>query len=162
MKGRYKAMPEGARYGSLVVLKRPLDNPLESHQNLCQCDCGRRVIVTTHMLIKGKTDCGCVMRDRKTNAMYPERIKGLDNLANAIVERAVADYRMAVMNNLKTGSVSELTALRHFFRSGWCSGLTNLDTDFLMNRIEQECIIEFERTKKHGHKDQVPQGYSAD
>lgn len=156
--------PEGMRFGSLVVMKRPTNKPLKYHQNLCKCDCGNALIVTTHMLETGKTtDCGCVKRGRKRNDMYPARLKGLDNLANAIVERAAADYRLAVMAYLKNGSAGELLNLRKFFRSDWCAGLTDLDTDALMNRIEQECMIEFERKKKHGkHKDQVPQGHSAD
>jgi len=154
---------EGMRFGSLVVMKRPTTNPLKYHQNLCKCDCGNVLIVTTHMLETGKTtDCGCVKRDRKTNAMYPERIKGLDNLANAIIAKAADDYRQAVMVNLKNGSTGELLNLRRFFRSSWCMILTDLNTDALMKEIEQECIAEFERKKKHGHKNQVPEGHSAD
>lgn len=165
MKGQYKAMPEGARYGSLVVLKRPIKKPLQSHQNLCRCDCGRVLIVTTHMLSSGKiTDCGCVKRERKNNDMYPERIKGLDNLASAIVTRAIADYKQAVMINLKNGSYSQLRELRKFFKSDWFKALTDLDGEVLMKCIEQECVTEFEERekKKHGHKNQVPQGHSAD
>lgn len=160
----WKPMPEGKRYGSLTVLKRPLANPLKYHQNLCQCDCGKKLVVTTHMLATGMTtDCGCVKRDRVRNDMYPERIRGLDNLANAIVERAADDYRKAVMNNLKSGTTHELKPLRRFFRSEWCAVLTTLDTELLMKRIEQECIEEFERNKKHAkHKNQVCQRHSAD
>ena len=149
MKGHHKAMPEGSRYGSLVVLKRPLANPLKSHQNLCQCDCGRKVIVTTFMLATGKTtDCGCVKRDRERVDMYPARVTGLDNLAVAIVDQAASDYRKAVMANLKNGSLGDLVALRRFFRSEWCAALTNLDGEMLMRRIEQECIEEYERKKR--------------
>lgn len=152
MAGDYKPIPEGKRYGLLVVQKRPLKNPLKYHQNICKCECGRKVIVTSYMLATGKaTDCGCVKRDRETNALYPERLKGLDNLANGIVQKAADDYRQAVMQFLKNGNNGELTALRNFFRSGWFSVLTKLDAEVLMNRIEQECVIEFERKKKHGN-----------
>ena len=155
--------PEGARFGRLVVLKRPLDYPIKYHQNLCQCDCGKLLVVTTHMLETGKTaDCGCVKRARVRNDMYPERIEGLDHLASAVIARAIADYRHAVMVNLKNGSLSELRELRRFFRSDWCSTLTKLDTKALMKRIEEECIEEFERAKKHGHQNQVPPRYFAD
>ena len=155
--------PEGMRFGSLVVMKRPTTKKLKYHQNLCKCDCGNVLVVTTHMLETGKTtDCGCVKRGRKRNDIYPERFKGLDNLANAIVERAAVDYRMAVMSYLKNGESGELLYLRRFFRSGWCSALTDLNTEALMKQIEQECMKEFERKKKHGHQDQVPEGHSAD
>ena len=156
--------PEGARFGSLVVLRRPVNKPLKYHQNLCMCDCGNVLIVTTHMLETGKTaDCGCKKRGRITNAMYPERIKGLDNLANAVVWTAASDYRNAVMAFLKHGEAGELVKLRHFFRSDWYTTLTDLDGELLMKMIEQECITEFERTKKRGkHKNQVPERHSAD
>ena len=164
MKGEYKSLEEGRRYGSLTVMKRPTDKPLNYGQNLCQCDCGRQIVVTTYALATGKkTDCGCVERGRKRNDLYPERIKGLDNLANAIMHRAAMDYRIAFMRYLKKKDPSVLEELRRFFKSDWGAYMTNIDTDVLMNRIEQECIIEFERKqKKHGHKDQVPEGHSAD
>lgn len=152
MAGDKKPIPEGKRYGSLVVQKRPLKNPLKYHQNLCKCDCGRTVIVSTYMLSTGKTtECGCMKRSGEVNSLYPERIKGLDDLANAIVQKAADDYRQAVMAFLKSGDNGNLTILRRFFRSGWYSVLTELDAEVLMNRIEQECIIEFERKKKHGN-----------
>ena len=102
MSKHWTYLPEGKRYGSLVIMKRPSGNLLEYYENLCQCDCGKRVIVTSHMLATGKqTDCGCVERDRNRNDIYPERLKGLDNLANAIIQRAAADYRIAFMRYLK-------------------------------------------------------------
>jgi hypothetical protein len=163
-RNHWKYLPEGSHYGSLVVMKRPSGTLLECYENLCQCDCGKRVIVTSHMLATGKqTDCGCVFRDRKRNDIYPERLKGLDNLANAIMHRAAMDYRIAFNRYLKKKDPSVLADLRRFFRSEWGKSLTELDTDMLMNRIEQECIIEFERKKKkHGNKDQVPDGHPAD
>ncbi len=148
-RNHWKCLPEGRRYGSLTVMKRPSGNLLESYENLCQCDCGRRAIVTSHMLVSGKqTDCGCVFRERKRNDIYPERLKGLDNLANAIINRAAMDYRIAFMRYLKKKDPSVLKDLRRFFRSDWCEVLTDLDMEVLMNRIEQECIIEFERKQK--------------
>ena len=162
MKGEYSSLKAGLRYGSLTVLKRPPELALKQHQNLCQCDCGKKLIVTSHMLATGKTtDCGCVIRNRVRNDMYPERIEGLDHLANAVIARAIADYRHAVMVNLKNGSIGELKELRKFFRSGWCTTLTEMDTKALMKCIEEECITEFERTKKRGYQNQVHKEHSA-
>lgn len=154
----------GKRFGKLLVLPKEEGSGIDYKRVPCLCDCGRLLPVTKYMLENGKTtNCGCVDRNRKRNDMYPARIKGLDALASAIVERAAADYRLAYMGYLKNKNENGLTALRRFFKSEWCMSLTELDTDALMNRIEQECMIEFERKKKHGkHKNQVPQGHSAD
>lgn len=156
----------GKRYGILLVLPKEEGSGISHNRVPCLCDCGKRLIVTKHMLATGKTtDCGCVMRDRKTNAMFPLRIKGLDDLADAIIARAAADYRMTFMRYLKDKDKNEynLAELRRFFRSDWCEMLTELNTEVLMNRIEQDCITEFERTKKRGkHKNQVPEGHTAD
>lgn len=154
----------GKRYGKLLVLKKKEGSGIPKVDVPCLCDCGRHVAVNRQMLLSGRTtDCGCIERNRNNNNMYPERVKGLDYLAGAIVERAAADYRMAYMRYLKKNkNEKDLLPLRKFFKSEWCAGLTKLDIDALVNRIEQECIIEFERKKKHGHKNQVPQGHSAD
>ena len=159
-----KSFPAGMRFGSLVVMKRPLVNPLKYHFNLCQCDCGKQIVVTSHMLATGKvTHCGCAERDRMRNDLYPARIKGLDNLANAIMHRAAMDYRVAYKRYLKKKDPAILAELRSFFKSSWGADLTDIDTEVLMHRIEQECIIEYERKKrKHGNQNQVSDGHSAD
>lgn len=89
-------------------------------------------------------------------------LKGLDALANAIVEKAAADYRKAYMLHLKGKKTSDLEQLQHFFRSDWCTTLTDLNTEALMAGIEKECKEKFERKHRHGNKNQVPQGHSAD
>ncbi len=94
--------------------------------------------------------------------LTPENIKGLDNLANAVVAIAAADYKKAYMTYLKKNNLAELEDLRRFFRSQWCMALTDLDTEVLMRDIEKECRVRFERKKRHGNKNQVPQGHSAD
>lgn len=81
--------------------------------------------------------------------LTPENIKGLDNLANAIVAKAADDYKNAYMLYLKKkGGISELDTLRHFFRSQWCMCLTDLNTELLMLEIEKECKEQFERKQK--------------
>ena len=49
----------GQKYGHLVVLG-PAENIGERTAWLCQCDCGRQVVVKTHHLRSGHTkSCGC-------------------------------------------------------------------------------------------------------
>lgn len=54
------------------------------------------------------------------------------NLAMAIVERAVIDYRIATKS--KDDTVKK--ALRKFFTSDWFALLCDLDGEVLMNRLE--------------------------
>lgn len=56
------------------------------------------------------------------------------NLANAIVCVAADDYRTA----LKQGDGQLLRSLQHFFRSTWCSLLTGIDPEFLMDALNRE------------------------
>lgn len=50
----------GERFGSLVTLKRVENNKNNDVQWLCQCDCGKTLIVTTQSLRNGRTkSCGC-------------------------------------------------------------------------------------------------------
>ena len=61
------------------------------------------------------------------------------NLANAIVCVAADDYRTA----LKQSDTMLLLSLQRFFRSAWCSVLTGIDTELLMdalNREYQRCL----------------------
>ena len=95
-------------------------------------------------------------------SLTPENLNGLDALANAIVTKAVDDYRKAYMLFLKGKKTSDLDQLRHFFRSQWCAALTNLNTEALMAEIEKECKEKFERKHKHANKNQVHQGHNAD
>ncbi len=52
-------------------------------------------------------------------------------LANAIVLRAVEDYRL-------TDDEQELEEIERFFRSDWFSVLTKLDPDLLIQRLLKE------------------------
>ncbi len=58
---------------------------------------------------------------------YPHK-----NLALAIVERAVIDYRIAVRSKDYTGK----RELRRFFTSDWFAFLCDLDGEVLMNNLE--------------------------
>ena len=57
---------------------------------------------------------------------------GYAELAAAIVERALIDYRAALMERDET----EISKLRKFFRSGWFDFLSDLDGKILMAQIE--------------------------
>lgn len=58
---------------------------------------------------------------------------GYKELAAAIVERAVMDYRVALMNQDKYGRVS----LEKFFCSGWFDVLSDCDGKVLMQMIRR-------------------------
>lgn len=68
----------GKRFGKLVVLQ---NGGLNNHKNpkkqwLCECDCGKNVMITTHHLIDGYSkSCGCSIKykERSTaafNSLY--------------------------------------------------------------------------------------------
>ena len=57
------------------------------------------------------------------------------NLANAIVCVAADDYRTA----LKQHDELLMSSLQRFFRSAWCSVLTGIDTELLMEALNKEC-----------------------
>lgn len=62
-----------------------------------------------------------------------------EELANAIIEQAVKDFRIALVGNLRypsnTEHIKNLKELQEFFLSGWFSTLTDLDGEYLMNRV---------------------------
>lgn len=65
-----------------------------------------------------------------------------ERLANAIVLKAVDDYR-AALRKLKRNPRSEsakydVRELERFFRSGWYQKLTTVDGEFLIRRIREE------------------------
>ena len=65
-----------------------------------------------------------------------------ENLANAIILRAVEDYRQALgilrySPNDKDASISK-DEIERFFRSGWFGLLTNIDPEMLMGKLHKE------------------------
>ena len=69
-------------------------------------------------------------------------ISPYENLANAIILRAVVDYRSALgvlrySPNDKDATISK-NDIERFFRSGWFSLLTNVDPEMLINRLGKE------------------------
>lgn len=65
-----------------------------------------------------------------------------ENLANAIVLSAVADYRKALrrwkQHPEKQSYIAEKQSLERFFRSNWFSALTSIDPEVLISRLMQE------------------------
>lgn len=54
-----------------------------------------------------------------------------ENLANAIILRAVEDYRL-------TDNEKELEKIEAFFYSDWFATLTRLDPDLLIKKLRKE------------------------
>lgn len=86
--------------------------------------------------------------------MYEPKGRRADNgysgLANAIVYRAVCDYRLALKRQRNAKTVDDkynaeykLSELRVFFNSQWFGVLTTLDAQYLMQRMEQQMLERF-------------------
>ena len=69
---------------------------------------------------------------------------GYQALANAIVIQAAKDYKSALrtLRNHPESRVtlSEALSLEKFFRSGWCSMLTDIDGEYLIKRLRRAVI----------------------
>ena len=77
----------------------------------------------------------------KTN-YQPGIDEGYEELANAIVFRAVSDYRRLLKGkNLthKAAAKYNLLELERFFKSKWFELLTRVDGEMLMERLQAEC-----------------------
>ena len=59
------------------------------------------------------------------------------DLANAIIEKAASDYRIA----LASKDQGKIKHLESFFRSTWYHILTAVDGDYIMNKIKEEMGI---------------------
>lgn len=63
-------------------------------------------------------------------------------LANAIVEQAAKDYRSALKALARDSDNSyiqdEVKSLERFFRSRWYGILTNVDGDYLIDKLREE------------------------
>ena len=80
--------------------------------------------------------------DLKTGNTVQETIEPWQRLANAIVIRAVEDYRIAA-RKLKRDPMNEtadtdIRRLNRFFCSRWFEVLTNVDGRILLSRLKRE------------------------
>ena len=75
---------------------------------------------------------------KTTNSPY-------EDLANAIVLKAVEDYREALrilaLNPNNNDAVSEIRSIERFFRSGYFGILTKLDPEMLIERLNEEATV---------------------
>ena len=61
--GQIKPLITGERFGNLTVIGFDHVDKHRASCWLCECDCGKQVVVTRHSLISGKTkSCGCQKR----------------------------------------------------------------------------------------------------
>ena len=68
-----------------------------------------------------------------------------ENLANAIVLQAIADYRHLWDRDIEDRDKKKIIK---FFRSRWFVILTNIDSDWLIERLEKEADAKRKKTKK--------------
>lgn len=65
-----------------------------------------------------------------------------ENLANAIVLRAVTDYRAAKRKlKKKPGNIdakADMDSIERFFRTGWYRCLTDVDGEMLIRKLREE------------------------
>ena len=71
-----------------------------------------------------------------------DKRKAYENLANAIIEQAVRDFREAKLRLQKNARDAEAEKtyreVKRFFRSEWFSQLTTLDGELLLEKLEEE------------------------
>ena len=74
--------------------------------------------------------------------------QGYQQLAGAICEQAVDDYRLALIMAKEGGKKhrEKVLALERFFRSDWFRALTreNIDGEWVIRRVQERC-----RTSRH-------------
>ena len=65
-----------------------------------------------------------------------------ENLANAVIAQAAADYRRllkrAQKNPANREALDEALQVERFFRSGWYQRLTNVDGEFLIRKLQED------------------------
>lgn len=68
-----------------------------------------------------------------------------ENLANAVVQQAIVDYRHLWDRDIDDRDKKKIIK---FFRSRWFVILTNIDSDWLIERLEKEADAKRKKTKK--------------
>ncbi|SDN09493.1 hypothetical protein [Acetanaerobacterium elongatum] len=68
-----------------------------------------------------------------------------ENLANAVILRAVEDYRKSLrvlsMHPYHRDALREKRSILRFFHSDWFRVLTNLDPELLVKRLDKEVAV---------------------
>ena len=70
----------------------------------------------------------------RTEKKYIAQDNPYKNLALAIMERAVYDYRSAV----KSRDTAEIKEIRKFFKSEWFESLCDIDGELIIKTIDEE------------------------
>ena len=69
---------------------------------------------------------------------------GYQALANAIIEQAVKDYRVALKilrrHPDSKAAMAEAMEVERFFHSSWYATLTDIDPDYLIERLRKEAV----------------------
>ena len=72
-------------------------------------------------------------------------LTGWQALGNAVVEQAVKDYKDAIRRLKKNPKnridMLEALALEDFFHSDWYTLLTNVDADYLIDRLRKAVVV---------------------
>ena len=80
-------------------------------------------------------------REVINSAKYVNQWEAYENLANAIIISAAADYKTALLLQKKhpgnKGVEADIAQLEKFFNSEWYTLLTNLDPGYLLRRIRE-------------------------
>lgn len=85
------------------------------------------------------------MKKEKVNTKEEVSYDPYEELANGIIIQACKDYKSAYKRSLrKTGIAGEadeeLAELEEFFRSNWYKKLTEVDGEYLMERIRNDVL----------------------
>lgn len=88
-----------------------------------------------------------------------------ERLANGIILQAVSDYRMALKkikaNTRNRDALNEALEIERFFRSDWYRELTDVDGEYLIQRLQDE-VKQYEpvrgKKKREAVYEQIPAG----
>ena len=83
------------------------------------------------------------MKKEKTTIKEEANFDPYEELANAVVIQACNDYKKAYKQSLRKSGFAgeadaELAELEEFFRSDWYKQLTEVDGEYLMERLREE------------------------
>lgn len=66
-------------------------------------------------------------------------VSSYEDLANAVIERAVLDYRMVLSGYKESyGKILSIKELERFFRSQWFGTLTKIDGERIITEVRKE------------------------
>ena len=80
--------------------------------------------------------------------------QGWFSLAAAIIRQACEDYRAAIIY----GAPRQKRECERFFRSTYFSNISNIDPDWLMNKLNNKCEVEqiMKQVKPYARTEKLP------